>query len=90
MATPLGTSYFTNEEVVAQSDTKLIGSKVETLVVEFNQARYEALLSAGDSSLKTIKRGRKVSTTSTISLSLSNSEEESSQEDGRKFSKKIR
>nr|ABB55333.1 hypothetical protein 12.t00052 [Asparagus officinalis] len=46
MATPLGTS-FSNEEVVAQSDVHLNGTTVETLVVEFDQAKYEEVLSSG-------------------------------------------
>nr|ABD63158.1 hypothetical protein 20.t00010 [Asparagus officinalis] len=51
MATPLGTS-FSDEEVVAQSDVYLMGMTVETLVVEFDQAKYEEALSSGSLSPK--------------------------------------
>ena len=65
MATPLGISYFTDEEMVAQSDTKLLGSTVESLMVEFDQERYEKFLSTGFSSPKSTRRCRKVSTKTT-------------------------
>ena len=71
MATPLGTIYYTDEEMVAQSDTELLGSMVESLVVEFDQERYEKFLSAGSVSPKATRRFRKVSQETPISLSLS-------------------
>ena len=51
MATPLGTS-FSDEEVVVQSDVHLTGTTVETLVVEFDQVKYEEALSSGSLSPK--------------------------------------
>jgi hypothetical protein len=87
MATPLGIlSYHTDEEMVAQSDTKLLGSTVESLVVEFDQERYEKFLSS-----KSTRRFRKVSreTTQALSLSLSLCKEESSDEDRLESFKKI-
>src|SRR6202044_3050021 len=86
MATPLGTiSYFSEEEVVAQSDTKLVGSIVESLSVEFDQERYVKFLSTGVASPKSAKRCRKVSTKTAQSQSLS-----LSQEDKPESSKKMR
>ena len=36
MATPLGTTFFTDEEVVAQDDYKLFRSVVEFITAEFD------------------------------------------------------
>ena len=44
MVIPLGTSFFTDKEVVVQSDTNLAGTTIETLTIEFDQAKYEELL----------------------------------------------
>ena len=52
MATPLGTIFSTDEKIVAQTDVKFLGSMVESLVVEFNQERFEEFLSSGSKSLK--------------------------------------
>ena len=89
MATMLGNIYYTDEEMVAQSDTELLGSMVEYLVVEFNQERYEKFLSAGSVSPKATRRFRKVSQETPLSLSLSLSEE-SSDEDRCQTLKKAR
>jgi len=43
MATPLGTIFSTDEKAVAQANLKLIGSTVESLVVEFDQEKFELL-----------------------------------------------
>ena len=40
MATPLGTTFVTDEQVVAQGDVLYKGKTVESLVVEFDQAKY--------------------------------------------------
>ena len=61
MATPLGTNFTTEDEVVAQADLKLLGSEVESLVVEFDQKKYEKLLSTGSISPKSLRRLRQVS-----------------------------
>ena len=50
MATPLGTTFSTDEQVVAQGDVTFMGKTVESLVVEFNQAKYEEFLSSGSKS----------------------------------------
>ena len=50
MATPLGTTFFTDEQVVAQGDVTYMEKMVESLVVEFDQAKYEEFLSSGSKS----------------------------------------
>ena len=50
MATPLGTTFSTDEQVVAQGDVTYIGKMVESLVVEFDQAKYEKFLSSSSKS----------------------------------------
>jgi len=40
MATPLETVFSTDKKVVAQADPKLLGSTVESLVVEFDQKKF--------------------------------------------------
>ena len=60
MATPLGTS-FSDEEVVAQSEVYLTGTIVETLIIEFDQAKFEEALSSGSLSPKAMRKIHKVS-----------------------------
>ena len=43
MTTPLETTFSTDEQVVAQGDVTCMGKTVESLVVEFDQAKYEEL-----------------------------------------------
>jgi len=50
MTTPLGTTFFTDEQVVAQGDVSFMGKTVESLVVEFDQVKYEEFLSSGSKS----------------------------------------
>ena len=59
IATPLGTTFFTDEEVVAQDDYKLFGSEVEFITAEFDQQKYEEFLSSGSTSPKEKRRLRK-------------------------------
>ena len=61
MATPLGTTFVTDEQVVAQGDVLYKGKTVESLVVEFDQAKYEEFLSSGSKSPKA-RAYRRVST----------------------------
>ena len=61
MATPLGTSFSTDENVVAQADVQLLGKMVESLVIEFDQEKFEEFLSSGSASLKAMRQYRKVS-----------------------------
>ena len=46
MVTPLGNTFVTDEQVVAQGDVLFKGKIVESLVVEFDQAKYEEFLSS--------------------------------------------
>jgi len=50
MATPLGTTFFTDEQVVAQRDVTFMGRMVESLVVKFDLAKNEEFLSSGSKS----------------------------------------
>ena len=52
MATPLGTTFVTDEQIVAQDDVLRKGKLVESLVVEFDQAKFEEFLSSGSKSPK--------------------------------------
>ena len=44
MSTLLGTTFLTDEQVVTQGDVNFMGKTVESLVVEFDQAKYEEFL----------------------------------------------
>jgi len=61
METPLGTTFVTDEQVVAQGDVIYKGKMVESLVVEFDQTKYEEFLSSGSKSPKA-RAYRRVST----------------------------
>ena len=52
MTTPLETTFVTDEQVVAQGDVIYKAKTVESLVVEFDQAKYEEFLSSGSKSPK--------------------------------------
>ena len=53
MATPLeNLTFSTDEQVVAQGDVNFVGKMVESLVFEFEQAKYEEFLSSGSKSPK--------------------------------------
>jgi len=60
MATPLGTNFSTDEQVVAQGDVTCMGKTVESLIVEFNQAKYEEFLYSSSKSPRA-RQYRKVS-----------------------------
>ena len=47
MATPLGTVFSTAKNQVSQCEDQTFGSIVETLVIHFDQERFEQLLSGG-------------------------------------------
>ena len=55
MATPLGTSFYTNENAVAQADVWLLGKTVESLAVEFDQGKFKEFLSSGSASPKAMR-----------------------------------
>ena len=50
MATSLGITFSTDEQVVAQSDITYMGKMVKTLIVKFDQAKYEEFLSSSSKS----------------------------------------
>ena len=52
MATLLGTTFSTDEQVVAQGDITYMEKVVESLIVKFDQAKYEEFLSSGSKSPK--------------------------------------
>jgi len=52
MTTPPGTSFSTNEKVVSQCDDKTLGSTVEILLIQFDQEKFELLLSLGKPSVR--------------------------------------
>ena len=56
MATPSGTTFSTDEQVVAQGDIICMGKVVESLVVEFDQAKYEEFLSSSSKSPRVLVR----------------------------------
>ena len=58
MATPLGTTFSTDEKEVSQRGHKTVGSFVEHLVIEFDQAKYEELLSQGQLSPNSMRKHR--------------------------------
>ena len=62
MATLLGNLTFsTDEQVVVQGDINFVGKMVESLVVEFDQVKYEEFLSSGSKSPKATRQYRRVS-----------------------------
>ena len=50
MATPLGNFFFNNKKKMPQCDGETPGSTAETLVIQFDQEKFEQLLSEGGSS----------------------------------------
>jgi len=61
MATPLGTSFSTDENVVAQIDVRLFRKTLESLIVEFDQEKFEKFLFSSSASPKEMQQYRKVS-----------------------------
>jgi len=60
MVTPLGKSFSTNENVVAQADVRLLGKTVESFVVEFDQEKFEEFLSSGSARPKAMWKYHKI------------------------------
>ena len=59
MATTLGASFSTAENQVSQGDDQTLRFIVETLVIHFDQEKFEQLLSGGSKSLLHVrKKGR--------------------------------
>jgi len=44
MTTLLGTVFSTDEKTIAQADLKLLGSTIKSILIEFNQEKFEELL----------------------------------------------
>ena len=61
MATPLGTSFSTDKNVMAQANIWLLGKTIESLFIEFDQRKFEKFLSSGSASPKAMRQYRKVS-----------------------------
>jgi len=55
MASLLGTSFTTDENAMAQADVWLLGKTVASLVVEFDQGKFEKFLSSGSASPKAMR-----------------------------------
>ena len=55
MATPLENSFSTDENAVAQANVRLLGKTVESLVIEFDQGKFEEFLSSGSASPKAMR-----------------------------------
>ena len=60
MATPLGTYFSTVENQVSQCDDQTLGSIAETLVIHFDQEKFEQLLYGGITSPLHVHKHRKV------------------------------
>ena len=61
MATPLRTTFFIDEQVVAQDDVSFMRKMVESLVMKFDQVKFEEFLSSGSKSPKVVRQYRRVS-----------------------------
>ena len=61
MATPLGSSFSTDDNIVAQADVQLLGMIVESLVVEFDQGKFEKFFSSGSATSNTMLQYHKIS-----------------------------
>ena len=64
MATTVGEVIFSEEMIVAQSDTIAPGTTVESLVIEFDQTKYEEFVSSGDNSEVSARKFRRISCSS--------------------------
>jgi len=61
MATPLGTTFSTAENQVSQNDDQTLGSIAETLIIHFDQEKFEQLLSGGSKNPLHVRKHRKAS-----------------------------
>ena len=50
METPLVTTFSTDEQVVALGDVSFMGKTIESLIVKFDQKKYEEFLFSGSKS----------------------------------------
>ena len=72
MVTPLRISFSTDENAMAQLDVQFLGKTVESLVMKFDQGKFEEFLFSSSTSPKAMRQYRKVSseTRSRISLEI--------------------
>ena len=61
MVTPLGTFFFSNKKTVSQCDEQIIGTITETLVINFDQEKFDQLLSEGNLSPVNVRKHQKIS-----------------------------
>jgi len=64
MTTPLGTSFSTAKNQVWQCDDQTLESIAETLVINFDQEKFELLLTGGGKNPLCVRKHRKVSVAS--------------------------
>jgi len=60
MVTPLEIEFSTVENEVSQCDIQTLESTAETLVIHFDQERFEQLLSGGSTNLLDVREHRKI------------------------------
>jgi len=61
MVTSLGNFLFNKKKMAPQSDDETLGSTAKTLVIQFDQERFEQLLSESGSSPISVRKHRKIS-----------------------------
>jgi len=61
MATPLGKISFNKKKMTPRRDDETLGSTAETLVIQFDQERFEQVLSGGGKSPLNVRKHRKIS-----------------------------
>ena len=61
MTTLLGKIFFNNKKTVPQCDDETLGSTAETLVIQFDQERFEQILSEGGSNPTSARKHMKIS-----------------------------
>ena len=60
MVTPLGIIFSTDEKVVSQHDDQTLGSTTKTLVISFDQEKFEEILSQGSNNPLFVRKHRKI------------------------------
>jgi len=60
MATPLGNFFSANEKIMSQCDDETLGSTAETLVIQFDQEKFEQLLSKGGPNPISMRKHKKI------------------------------
>ena len=60
MVTPLGKFFLTNKKIMSQCDYESFASTAETLIIQFDQEKFEQLLSEGSSSPFSARKHKKI------------------------------